>query len=256
MPESTRTVKLGDQSVTLQEFNTDKFILATDLVAQTLALVPELQDELDRATDAHYARMAQGRRPPERVDRATLELRHGREVANRVSDEAWKASNGTVLLEDDRPEVNAPPQWRAMLPRLLPLAWPTAKTQVLQLAALVATPNSKLEQDARKSRDPLADDGCVAEMVETLRFTAKPSQVVLLILRAWQLVQEELAEGDLADAVGEATTALANRANPPAPSEPKPNRRQRRAQPADATGEPRTSTSSPTRIPEPSPAAT
>src|SRR4051794_3606194 len=90
----SNTIDIGDQTYTVQKFSGRKAIRAGRLLTEILQEVPDIQKRVSEFTREFREVNAT------RVSRATAELRWPEQVA-RVSEEAWRSSDGKVEIPAD-----------------------------------------------------------------------------------------------------------------------------------------------------------
>lgn len=236
------TVKVGDRELPIAEFSSYKFLEATELLAAMLEIVPDLDTEL-----AKFGRDWRDSNPERTITRATAELEFGA-AADGITDAAWEAAGGQLT-------ITPRPDGTQTAIRLFPKVFRHARADMVNLLALVVTPNSELEDAEREGQDIYANEGCVGKNRRTLLHHGRPTELVKVLLAAMEALGDEIQEGDLVSAVGKLRDRWATFTGTPTPEqeteEPKPNRATRRR----ASGGRRSSTtsSSPTRAGSPEP---
>jgi hypothetical protein len=190
----SQTVTLGDQQITIQDFNALKFFEAMDLVGQIMEVVPQADELMSRYTKEWLA--ANG--AVQEVDRAAARWlfgqgENGRKALESITDAEWEAS-GQKLRLDKAPDGNS-----AFL-RAFPVVYKHARTQAENLLCLLATPNSKL-QDADEAgalgSKLYEKGGAVYETRKLVLHRAKLSQQVSLALACMRQLIDEFRESDL-----------------------------------------------------------
>ena len=192
MAEHKRPTIAGEP-VDVEIWNTNKFLEATAIAGEILEAAPDVrrrlsdvQEEWERANSL-------------RMTRTAAEFRFAERVRDTVSDEAWEQDPELVLPppSDERPEI-----WEQVI-EVLPLAIRAAKPLVVDLLALVYTPNAVLEEADEAGRPLYGKEGATAEMARLIKHRARPAELLNLLVCAWRQLGEELREsGEAAGELG------------------------------------------------------
>lgn len=227
----SNTIALGDQTITVQDFSAFKFLEATDMLGQILAVVPELDPVLRGLAQEHAEAFRL------RLSSVREVAQIGRENLPDVPTEVWEGVVGGLIGE-------SAPSGNDQFVRVFPLVMRKARQPTERLIALLATPNSRLEADDEASRDPYGPDGSVHETLKLVRHRSKLSQQVGLVLACIRQLTDELREADLGGQMGELRKAAAELQKALAPpSSEGPTGDETSGQP-DTSGEPTSSTHS------------
>lgn len=162
-------VRIGDREYTVGNLSTFKVLRAGTIVTQIMREVPELSDEI-----AEFSRKFSSENTT-RISRAAAELRFDEESLARISPEGWEAGKGWI-------ELPASPGPMEIAAFALPRAFDAAQDRVLDLLALLVTPNSELRTVAdeeggvesllaRKRAELIHEDA--AEMLDLLGVAAE-----------------------------------------------------------------------------------
>jgi hypothetical protein len=184
------SIRVGDRTIDVAQFSAFKFLEATDLLANILEASDSLDDEMVKLAESWRKTS-----PPRTMNRATAALELDPDEYEAISDEAWEKSGGEITLTPR-------PQGARIGLRLFPKLYKHGRRDFENLIALIATPNSELDQAEENGTDLYAPGGPVHRNRRHILHGGSPSQMVKLGVAALDVLGEELREGQLADAVG------------------------------------------------------
>lgn len=194
---ANRDVRVGDRTITVQEFSGYKFLEATELVAQVMDQVPELDQQLadwvQHWADSHA----------EDMSRAAAEFMYGADHPrlSKISEEAWQQSG-------QRLQQKPAPNQGMVIAQVFPKAYRFAREPLTNLIALVATPNSELADDDANSRSPYEDGGSVHKARQFVLHNAGMGALMQLLTVALEATREELQAADLRELMGNLRSLL------------------------------------------------
>jgi hypothetical protein len=182
------TLHVGDRDITVADFSAYKFLEATELLSRMLEVVPELDDVL-----ARFAKDWREAHPERTISRAVAELQMP--GAREITDEAWSRVDHQLTL------TNNPTQEQVGL-RVFPIVQRHAREHLVNLLALIITPNSELEEADEAGTDLYAKGGPVYRNARFVLHKARPTAMVNILVKAMEVLGDELREGDMAGALG------------------------------------------------------
>lgn len=205
-------VKIGDAPATISKLNGFKAAEALGIISDITEAAPNLLHELADFTRTYELEHAQ------RMPRAAAEAKFPQQARN-VSEEAWKASGNELVVPE-------PPGVEEQIAFALPKVYKVARESLIDLLALLITPNSELESIDAEGGDLYGKDGALAEQRRKLLHDASLEQLVDVAATAGEVLREQLKSidggqlGKLLEVFGLKTGAKTTAAASPAPSEP------------------------------------
>lgn len=227
----SRTVKIGDQDLTLQEFSGFKAFEVMRRAKDIMKAGPQIQDAVTAYIVKYEADNVVA------IDRAAALHRYGDELKH-LTDEDWRASGNQLKM----PRSPGPME---IVMQAFPVAFDIAHDQTLALLGVVALDNRELEDADAGGQEQV--DKAIADKAKQLVHRAKAQQLVLLAAAAVDLMQDQFDES-----VREAARPLLKvldflgipTSTPAAPTEENPAEQ-------GGTEEPATSSSAPESAPKP-----
>lgn len=171
-------VKIGDAPATISKLNGFKAAEALAIISDITEQTPTLLQDLAEFTRNYEAENAQ------QMPRAAAEAKFP-EQAGRVSEAAWTAA-GNVLA------VPEPPGIERQIAFALPKIYGTARESLVDLLALLITPNSELEKADLEGEELYGKTGALAEQRRRLLHDADLEQLVEVAAAAGEVLQGQL----------------------------------------------------------------
>jgi hypothetical protein len=171
-------VKIGDAPATISKLNGFKAAEALGIISEITEQTPTLLQDLAEFTRQYETDHAQ------RMPRAAAEARFPQQAKN-VSEAAWEASGNELVVPE-------PPGLEEQVAFALPKVYTVARESLIDLLALLITPNSELEQADADGRELYGKDGALAEQRRKLLHDATLEQLVEVAAAAGEVLRDQL----------------------------------------------------------------
>jgi hypothetical protein len=242
-------VKIGDANATISKLNGYKAAEALGIISEITEATPGLLHDLADFTRTYEREHAQ------QMPRAAAEAKFPTQARN-VSEEAWAAA-GNVLA------VPEPPGIEEQIAFALPKVYKVARESLIDLLALLITPNSELEKYDAEGEDLYGREGALAEQRRKLLHDASLEQLVDVAAGAGDVLREQLRAidggqlGKLLEVFGLKTGQPSPSPSSPEPSAPSASEPGSSSPSAEASDGPAatSSSASPSERSEPQPAS-
>lgn len=127
----TKTVHINGEPVTVGKLSVWKAIRVGKIVSEVMSEIPNLSEDLSEFSRDYASKNVV------RISRAAAELRFDPEELKRVSEEAWQANGGELVLPGS-------PSPADLIAFAFPRVFSHAHEKVLELLAILVAPNSEL----------------------------------------------------------------------------------------------------------------